>query len=94
MTDGDALIEEVVSPDGDHRYVPPPTDGVATNGTVSPSQIAVAPLVVTLGVVATVTVLIAGELTQPNAVYVTEYVVLEAGLTVILAVVSPPGDHK
>ena len=31
---------------------------------------------------------------HPASVYVTVYVVVEAGLTVILAVVAPPGDHE
>ena len=31
---------------------------------------------------------------HPLKVYVTVYVVVEAGLTVIAAVVAPPGDHE
>ena len=41
----------------------------------------------------TVTVAVA-ELEQPANEYVTVYVVVDAGFTVILCVVAPPGDHE
>ena len=49
-------------------------------------------LTLTVGAVFTLTVPLAVE-EQPDNVYVTVYVVLVIGLTVILCVLCPPGDH-
>ena len=52
-----------------------------------------AELTVTVGAGLTDTVPLA-VVEQPESVYVTLYVVVEAGFTVMLCVVAPPGDHK
>ena len=61
---------EVVSPPGDQRYAPPPTDGVATIVTAVPAQI-VSSLTATVGPGVTVMVPISLLLGQPFNVYTT-----------------------
>lgn len=91
---GDTVIAAVVAPPGDHEYVPPPKEGVAVSVADEPAQIVdVAGLMLTVGVGFTVTVLVPVP-EQPASVYVTVYVVVVPGDTVIAAVVAPPGDHE
>ena len=82
----------VVCPPGDHEYVPPAADGVAVSVVLCPAQM-FGELTLTVGAVFTFTVPVpfAGQLAK---VYVTVYVVVVAGLTVILGVVCPPGNHE
>ena len=74
MEDGATVIEDVVRPPGDQRYVPPLADGLAVKVTFPPEQIVpslfVVPLVsvseiVTEGADVSVTVAVAGALAQP-----------------------------
>ena len=67
-------------------------EGVAVSVAVPPGQM-LAELTVTVGAGLTDTVPLA-VVEQPESVYVTLYVVVEAGFTVMLCVVAPPGDHK
>jgi hypothetical protein len=78
---GATVIEEVVSPPGDQRYVPPPADGLAVNVTLPPEHIVPslfaepevsASEIVTEGADVTVTVALAGAPEQPPEEYVTE----------------------
>ena len=82
----------VVAPPGDHKYVPPPTDGVAVSVALCPLHTD-KEFTATVGDAFTVTVPLP-VLLHPFNEYVTVYVVVDAGLTVILAVVAPPGDHE
>jgi hypothetical protein len=83
----------VVAPPGAHEYVPPPVEGVAVKLAELPEQIAAGVLTVTVGTGFTVIKRDAVP-TQPDKVYVTVYVVEDAGETVIAAVVAPPGDQE
>ena len=65
VKEGETEIEDVVSPPGDHKNVPPPVAGVAVNVVISPSQIEFTPARVTVDPTPTVTVLIA-LLTHPK----------------------------
>ena len=82
----------VVAPPGDHEYVPPPVDGVAVRVAFCPPQI-VCELTLTVAGVLTVTVPDPVE-GHPPRVYVTVYVVVDAGEIVMLCVVAPPGDQE
>ena len=59
----------------------------------SPAQIVVE-LTETVGAAVTVTVPDPEPEHPPPKLYVTVYVVVDAGDTVMLAVVCPPGDHE
>ena len=83
----------VVAPPGDQEYVPPAGFGVAEICPVSPWH-KIVPLAVTVGTGVTFTVAVAVTDPHPLNIYVTVYVVVVAGLTVILLVVSSPGDHE
>ena len=65
---------------------------MAVSVALCPAQI-VGELTETVGAVVTFTVP-DPEPGQPDKVYVTVYVVVDAGLTVMLCVVCPPGDHE
>jgi hypothetical protein len=83
---GDTVILAVVCPPGDQEYVPPPVDGVAVNVADCPEQM-VEEFTLTVGAAVTVTVPDPELEHPPPKLYVTVYVVVEAGDTVILAVV-------
>ena len=90
---GDTVILDVVCPPGDQEYVPPPADGVAVNVVDCPAQI-VDEFTDTVGAAVTVTVPDPVLEHPAPKLYVTVYVVVEAGDTVILAVVCPPGAQE
>ena len=90
---GDTLIDAVVAPPGAQEYVPPPVEGVAVSVAEAPTQMAAGVLIETVGTGFTVTKRVA-VLEQPLSVYVTVYVVVPAGDTVIAAVVAPPGAQE
>jgi hypothetical protein len=83
----------VVCPFGAQRYVPPGVEGVAVNVADSLAHIATE-LTETVGIGLTVMIPEALGLEQPFRVYVTEYVVVELGETVIDCVVPPPDDQE
>ena len=71
---GATVIEAVVCPPGDQRYVPPPADGFAVNVTLPPEHIVPSLItvpevsaseIVTDGADVTVTVALVGALEQP-----------------------------
>ena len=89
-------IDWVVAPPGDHKYVPPATEGEAVNVAVCPLQI-VALFTLTLGLEITVTRTWSLAV-QPFAVAVSVYVVVAVGVAVGVAIVVllkvAPGDHN
>lgn len=88
------MIDCVVAFPGYHKYVPPPVDGVAVRIADAPSQI-VGLFTETVGAEAlTVTVDVAFVEPQPEIEYVTVYVDVAVGETVMEDVVSPPGDQR
>ena len=87
------MILEVGCPPGDHEYVPPPVDGVAVSVADCPAQM-VEEFTVTVGAAVTVTVRDPVLEHPAPKLYVTVYVVVDAGDTVILDVVCPPGDQE
>ena len=85
MANGLTVIEAVVAPPGDHKYVPPVNEGAADKVALSPWQMAVS-LTVSVASGSTVTFTESTMAGPVVGVKVTTYVVVAIGATVIIAV--------